>query len=292
MWEEVMTNDETKPVVVGIDGSDAAVDAAQWATVEAVAHDVPLRLIAVANTPRTLVDWELKGPEAEYGESSLRAASAAVAATGESVKVETELLWGPPSNALIAQSRYAAMICLGTVGIGAISRALLGSTAAAVAERAHCPVALIRPTDGAHGAAENWVAVGIEDRPGNDIAVKVALDEARLRHARLVAVGLGCNTFGVTDPQETERRIETWRQQYPDVHIDVFGARAGLADFLAHNRDELARRYAPAPGALSEGHVHPLAVLDDRDAHEVARIVGPHDHALRKHAQCSVLVAR
>lgn len=287
-----MTNDETKPVVVGIDGSDAAVEAAQWAIDEAMAHVVPLRLIAVANTPRTLGDWQLKGPEAEYGQSSLRAASAAVAATGQPVKVETELLWGPPSNALIAESRHAAMICLGTVGIGVVSRALLGSTAAAVAEHAHCPVALIRPTDGAHSAAENWVAVGIEDRPGNDIAVKVALEEALLRHAKLVAVGLGCNAFGVNDARETERLIATWRQQYPDVHIDVFSARDGLADFLADNRDELARRYASATGAHGEGHVHPLAVVDDGDANEVARIVGPHDHALRKHAQCSVLVAR
>ena len=36
------------------------------------------------------------------------------------------------------------MICVGSVGIGAVAREFLGSTAAALAEKAHCPVAIIR----------------------------------------------------------------------------------------------------------------------------------------------------
>jgi nucleotide-binding universal stress UspA family protein len=150
-----MTNDETKPVVVGIDGSNAAIDAAQWAISEALARDVPLRLIFAANTPRTQGDPAIRGPAAEYGQASLRAAAAAVVATGEPVKVETDLLWGPPSNALIAESRRAAMVCVGTVGIGIMARAILGSTATGVATWA-LPVAVIRPRAG----TQQWQRIG------------------------------------------------------------------------------------------------------------------------------------
>ena len=40
-------NDATGPVVVGVDGSKAAINAALWAIDEAVSRDVPLRLIHV-----------------------------------------------------------------------------------------------------------------------------------------------------------------------------------------------------------------------------------------------------
>jgi nucleotide-binding universal stress UspA family protein len=287
-----MTNDEAKPVVVGIDGSDAAIEAARWAIGEAVARDVPLRLISVANTPRTLVDWELRGPEAQYAEASLRAASAAVDSAGLPVKIEAEVLWGPPSNALIRESEHAAMICIGTVGIGAVARVVLGSTAVAVAERADCAVAVIRPAAVTDRPAENWVAVGVNDQPEADFALRVALDEARIRRAPLVAVGLGCNAFGVNSVEQTEHRIQRWRQQYPDVRIDVVSASAGLAEFLADNRSDLAQRYASTDRTHDAGHVQPLAVLASSDVAEVMRIVGPHDHPILKHAQCSVLVAR
>lgn len=287
-----MTNEEIRPVVVGIDGSDAAIDTARWAAGEALARDVPLRLISVANIPPTLMDRELRGPEVEYGQTSLRAASAAVAAVGDPVKVETELLWGPPSNALIAESRHAAMVCVGTVGIGWVARAVLGSTAAAVAEHALCPVAVIRPRTGAHVGVENWVAVGIDGGPEDGAAMKLAVEEAQLRHAPLIAVALGCNGFSVNTVAETERRIQRFRLRYPDVRVDVAETRGGLADFLVDNRGEITRRYSAPADPVRSAAVHPLAVLDGADAGELARIVGPHDHAVLDHPRCSVLIAR
>lgn len=287
-----MGNDEIGPVVVGIDGSDAAIDTAQWAAGEALARDVPLRLISVANIPRTVMDWELKGPEAEHGRIALRAASAAVAAMDDRVKIETELLWGPPSNALIAESRQAAMVCVGTVGIGWVARAVLGSTAAAVAEHAHCPVAVILPNTRGRAGVENWVAVGIDESPGTDAAVTMAVKEAQLRHAPLIAVGLGCNDFDVNNVGETERRVEQYRSRHPDVRIEVAETRGSLADFLVASRGEITRRYSTPTDLERPVAMHPLAVLGSADAGELARMVGPHDHAVRDHPRCSVLIAR
>ncbi|MCP9270984.1 universal stress protein [Mycolicibacterium arenosum] len=285
-----MTDHESTPVVVGIDGSIAAIETAQWAVGEARARDVPLRLISCANVPHTLGDSTPDGPEVEYARTSLREASAAVAATDESVKVEAEISFGPPSNALIAESRHAAMVCVGSVGIGAVARAVLGSTAVDVAQGAHCPVAIIRPATRGRDVG-NWVAVGSENQPADDDTVlRTAFDEARVRHAPLVVVDLSCNTLGTTTGQPVGIRVDGWRQHYPDVDVDVIEARGALAEFLADNRDELDRRY---PRTVALGPVvSPSAVLGSADVAEAARIVGPHDHALREHAMCSVLVAR
>lgn len=277
-------------VVVGIDGSNAAIDTAQWAVREAVVRDVPLKLIFSANTVRTQGHRELTGPDVEYGEQSLRAASAAIDAMAQPVKVETEVVWGPPTNALVEQSRTAALVCVGTVGIGAVSRAVLGSTATGVAGRAHSSVAVIRPRDSR--APANFIAVGIDDRTEVDGVVEPALKEARIRHAPLVAAALGCNVFGVNSEERTELRLEVWRQRYPDVAIDTYEAQASLSDFLADSHDQLRRRYASSGSDESDRIARPLAVLDSADVHDVARIVGPHDHAVLRHGYCSVLVVR
>ena len=73
MWKS------SAPVVVGVDGSDAAINAAKWAIDEAISRDVPLRIVHV-----THIEGDETAPqdafrlEVQYAESSLRAASAAV----------------------------------------------------------------------------------------------------------------------------------------------------------------------------------------------------------------------
>lgn len=42
-------NAASNPIVVGIDGSTAALKAAEWAVDEAVSRDIPLRLIHVTD---------------------------------------------------------------------------------------------------------------------------------------------------------------------------------------------------------------------------------------------------
>lgn len=276
-------------VIVGIDGSVAAIDTAQWAAREAIMRDVPLKLVSAVNTARTPGHRGPTGHEVENGEEFLSAAAAAVYAMAEPVKVETEVVWGPPAEALIEQSRTAALLCVGTVGIGAFARAVIGSTASGVAGRARCSVAVIRPRE-THSAA-NFVAVGIDDRPETDAVIESALREARARRAPLVAAALGCNVFGGNSEDRVEHRLEPWRQGYPDVAIDVREAQANLSDFLADHCDDLRRRYTPSH-LDGDPFARPLAVLDSADIHAVANIVGPHDHAVLRHGYCSVLVIR
>ena len=79
-----------------------------------------------------------------HAETSLREAQSAVEAGGKPVKIETEIPRGPAGPVLFEASRDAEMICVGSVGIGRYARSILGSAATELAEKAHCPVAVIR----------------------------------------------------------------------------------------------------------------------------------------------------
>lgn len=281
----MIAQDDVRPIVVGVDGSDASVGAALWALEEAANRNVPLRLVSVTGIARTRASERMPSPEVEYAESALRMASAAVVANGKQVKLETEILWGPASSALIAESANTALVCVASVGIGAVARAFLGSTVTAVAEGSQCPVAVIRPTSATQGS---WVAVAVDTSVGDDAVVEYALHEARLRHSPLIAVGVGCNLFGVNTPEATTNRTREWAHRYPDIEIETVPTWSNLADFLAKHHDDLSNRHGRSDATVSG----PLAVIDSAEVSQLSGLVGPHGDGPVQHAQCSVLVVR
>ena len=133
---------------------------------------------------------------------------AAVTASGQPVKVETAVVRGDPAMALITESRNAGMVCIGSVGIGRFARALLGSTAAELAEAAHCPVAIIRTQQRRPKPDSALIVVAVNDSPGNDDVVERAIQEAQLRHAPLLALGV-------------------WRKDLREMPYDEFDRRYG-----------------------------------------------------------------
>lgn len=267
-----------RPVVVGIDGSRAAIGAAVWAVNEAVNRDVPLRLVYVTGTSQpSSAPYEANDIEFEYGETSLRTASAAVEEADKKVKVETEILWGAIEDALIEESKSASMVCVGSVGIGWVARRVLGSTAAAVSEKAECTVAVVRYPPQAEPAEETgWIVVGVDDRPGNDRVVIRALEEARLRKAPLRAVGTWSSQLSGVSFDELERRVAEWQRRCPDVDIHPVASAGGLLESLVENHDQTVD----------------LVVVGAADADAIPQIIGPHDRPLVTRGQCSVMVAR
>ncbi len=265
-------------VIVGIDGSQAAIQAAEWAVDEAVSREIPLRLVQVIPEqaePAPLASVGNVRMEVEFGETALRIAAAAVEATGKPVKLETAILQGGPASTLIEESGHAAMICLGSVGIGRFARALLGSTAAELAEGAHCPVAIIRTQQSQPKPGSALIVVAINDSPDNDQVVERAMEEAQLRQAPVLAVGELRKDNGDIPSDELDRRIESWSRRHPNVTIHAGATRADIADFLA----------------VMDRTIQ-LAVIGSTDADQVARLIGPHRHPILGHGECSVLIVR
>jgi nucleotide-binding universal stress UspA family protein len=266
--------ESSQRIVVGIDGSDAAIHAAKWAVAEATSRDIPLRLIHAIAERRPAENAGDESLDIEFGEKALRVACAELHDMGEPVKIEAELLQGPPDSALIKESERAALVCVGSVGIGLIARKVLGSSAEGVAKNARCPVAVIRSRHDAAGPEPEWIAVVVDDSPGNDAVLEHGFREARLRGKPILALGAWRWGLGEIPYQQLNQRLGPWVSAYPEVHVMPAAARRGAAEFLTRTQESVD-----------------LAVVGSRDADEVARMVGPlHPHL--GHAGCSVLVVR
>ena len=142
----------------------------------------------------------------------------------------------------------------------------MGSTATDLAEKAHCPVAIIRPQEEQPRHAINWVVVEVNEQPDNEDVVEVAIQEAKLRQAPVLAVG---NGHGL------EAKVDTWKRRHPDVHIYPVSDVADVVHFLKKHDERLQ-----------------LAVIGGSQAGELAQIVGPYGHPVFHHTESSVLIVR
>ncbi|WAC93810.1 universal stress protein [Mycobacterium sp. Aquia_213] len=262
-----------KPIIVGIDGSQAAIAAALWGVDEAIGNGVPLRLVSVIKKTHPSPDEYAR--DLEYAENSLREAQFAVEATRKLVKVETEILRGPAGPVLVEASRDAEMICVGSVGIGRYARSVLGSTATELAELAHCPVAVLRTDSDQPPPDINWIAVRMTDTPGNDGVVKYAAWEAKLRGAPMLVLGGRPEELTEHADGAFEHRVQDWQQRHPEIRVYPITTKSAIASFLQTNHERVL-----------------LAVISGAEADQVAQLVGPAGHPLFHHPECSVLVVR
>lgn len=258
-----------KPIIVGIDGSQAAIAAALWGIDEAVGRDRPLQLVAVINQTHPSADDYAR--DLGHAETSLKTAQLAVEAAGKPVQITTDIQRGPAATVLLEASRDAEMICVGSVGIGRYSRALLGSTAADLAEKAYCPVAVLR-TD-VEQPPINWIIVRMTQ--DNDAVVEYAAWEAKLRNAPLLALGGRPEDLSEHSDGEFERQVQGWQQVHPEVRVYPITTKSAIAKFLSANGERVQ-----------------LAVIGADEADQLAQLVGPSGHALFAHPRCSVLVVR
>jgi len=262
-----------KVVIAGIDASRAALTAALWGVDEAISRAVPLRLISVIKPTHTSPDDYAR--DLEHAERSLGQARDAIVAGRKGVTVETEIPRAPAGVALIEASRDAEMVCVGSVGIGRYARSLLGSTATELAEKAHCPVAVVR-TESAQPPPEiDWVVVRMTDAPDNENVVKHAAWEANLRRAPMLILGGRPEELTEHADGAFERRVQQWRQRHPEVRVYPITTNFAIASFLQ----------------MSDERVQ-LAVISAAEADQLARLIGPAGHPLFRHPECSVLVVR
>lgn len=137
-------------VVVGIDGSDASMDALRWAADEARQRTATLRVVLA---------WSfLDQPAAPGGDRPFDPSfdqAAAEAVLDEILDAEPDLLEGLeverhaicdlPARALLDQSATADLIVVGARGRGGFTRLTLGSVSHQVAQHAPAPVVVVRP---------------------------------------------------------------------------------------------------------------------------------------------------
>jgi nucleotide-binding universal stress UspA family protein len=256
------------PVVVGIDGWSSAVHAAEWAIDEAVSRDVALRLIHVIQSTSTDIHRE-----SDHAEAALEAARAAILQTDQPVKIETAIGRGPVAATLAAESVGAQLVCIGSEGSARRATKYRGTIAAAVAQLAQCPVAIIRTHRDAPRSESDDIAVIIDDAPNGGAVLEAALDEARLRNATLLALKVAPSRVGGVSSEEVNRRLTDWLGRYPDVQTHTLMVPQGISPFIAE-RDPPVQ----------------LAVMGNIGGDAVARLIDPYDRFVLRHTHCSILL--
>ena len=272
-------------VVVGIDGSRSALDAALWAVDEAVSRDIPLRLVYAIEPPSTDgADPRDAARQLATAEIAVRQAFMAVESTDTPVKIEVEILQDRPTRALLDASRCAAMLCVGSIGLKHSSQGRIGSTAAALAASAHCPVAVVRGHD-PRQSKQKWVVAEVDESAASDGVLRLALEEAQLRGAPVRVLTTWQSRF--TDIHDShavaegnrlakaqlDRRLAQWKKRYPDLDVRAVAAHGSTLNFLTENSGSIQ-----------------LLVVEHERAHGITALVGPPGYAALHDADCSVLI--
>ena len=222
-------------ILVGVDGSVASDSAVRFAAREAALHETPLTLFhVVAPVP----SWATSSEQAKIAaawEANARdvieQARKTAEAAAESVlpDIRSEVTWSAVAPTLIEASSRARMVVVGSNGMGAVGRLVLGSVSDAVLHRARCPVAIIH-IDGPAGT-DAPVLVGLDGSPASEGALQLAFDEASRRKVQLVALhawsdvgvfpilGMDWRDYETKGAQLLAQQLAHWQAQFPDVPV-------------------------------------------------------------------------
>jgi nucleotide-binding universal stress UspA family protein len=140
-------------IVVGVDGSDGAAKALEFAAAEAALRDTPLRIVSAWQVPQLHFaaptgfaappDNETLDALAAGARQIAEGALATVKNVHPPVQCEALVAQGQPADALLAQGAEAELIVVGRRGLGGFKSLLLGSVSQQVVHHATCPVVVV-----------------------------------------------------------------------------------------------------------------------------------------------------
>ncbi|MGW6427588.1 universal stress protein [Nocardia sp. NPDC055053] len=274
-----------RPVVAGVDGSPRSHIALRWAADFAAHHQAALHLVAAVEVP---VEYEpgVSGPLFDgemlyaHGESVVTAAAAEVAPVGDLV-ITTSVEVGDARAILRRHSESARLVVVGSRGLGAVRRTLLGSVSTAVARHAACPVAVVPE---AAASVTGAVVVGVDGSGVSADAVALAFDEASRRRVRVIAVHAWSELFRYESRETMRAEAEAelsaslagYREKYPDLRVERI---------VVEDR--------PARAVLTAAAGAQLIVVGSRDRGGLAgAALGSVAQAVLHGAQCPLIIAR
>ncbi|GAA3222943.1 universal stress protein [Nonomuraea helvata] len=272
----------TGPIVVGVDGSECARAAMEWAVADARRRRLPLKAVHVCERISRGFDSR------KYCLGVLEAAADSARAVSADVEVSTELAEGNVVDVLIRQSASADSLVLGGRGSGGFAELVLGSVGLAVAGHAGGPVVIVRgPAAAEHGR----IVVGEDGSESAREAMAYAVEQARARHAQLLVVhacresvvsayapdyGLMLEDAFQEEARAARERMSLWRAENPDVEI----------------MEQQAREH-PVPALSKASATADLVVVGSRGLGGFASaVLGSVSHGVLHHAVCPVAVVR
>jgi len=243
------TAEANPPVVVGIDGSEAALVALDWAAAHAAASGWPLRLVNVYEEA-PLVPGMVAKTAHEAADEILREAQAHLVARGHGdLDVSMIARHGFARRVLLDEAAGARALVVGREGAGRLTELVLGSTSLACATHARVPVVVVPSTWRPEEPGRRVIVVGVDGSARCQAAIEFAFVTASRWKARLVAVvGVrpqpGPVASHPVDPPDRPQaagmladRLSGWRTRFPDVEVTEVIASGHPADVLAEHAE-------------------------------------------------------
>ncbi|MFI9365652.1 universal stress protein [Kitasatospora sp. NPDC053057] len=144
-------------IVVGVDGSPASEQALRWAVDYAKAVGGTIDAVAAWEYPAfygwggTSVPAEVYNPE-ELAGRTLAESVTKVVGQDAGVPIRESVVPGNAAGALLQTAKGAALLVVGSRGLGGFSGVLLGSVSRHLTEHAPCPVVVVREGHAEGGA--------------------------------------------------------------------------------------------------------------------------------------------
>lgn len=166
--------------IVGLDGSDCATNAMEWAAANAIGRATAIELVMAWQTPVVGVYPMASPVTMPIDDNELRDSAAhdvaAVAAdldTKLDVPVTATVGHGGPAQVLLEASESASLLVIGSRGRGGFARLLLGSTSTQCATHAAVPTIVV-PADVEPKRVERLL-VGLDGSPNSMVALRWAI---------------------------------------------------------------------------------------------------------------------
>ncbi|MEU2912628.1 universal stress protein [Streptomyces massasporeus] len=289
----------TRPITVGVDGSQESLAALAWAAREAVRRGLALRVVhAWRAHAQEVIEAGIAGDadsQAEWVHGAVTEAVGTVTERHPDLAVTTDVVEGPVADTLVAAAADAEMLVLGSRGHGRIVGFLLGSVGQQVIAATTRPVVLVRAGDQPSSeAAGREVVVGQQGDPEDSAeALRFAFETAAARGATVRVVRAWnlppvfayspgslklLDEAGGLEPYERKglaAAVRPWRERFPDVaveeHVEMGSASqvllsvAGTAQLMVVGRRAHRTAVGARIGSVAHGMLHhadcPVAVV-------------------------------
>jgi nucleotide-binding universal stress UspA family protein len=202
-------------IVVAVDGSDHGQRALRWAACQAALEHRRLLVVGVGD-----------GASAAVTE-----ASGAALALHPDLTLLPHVATGDVRSVLIECSASAAMLVLGSRGLGPVRSILLGSVSAAVSAHASCPVVICRPAaDQEPRGSGSGIVVGADGTPESRPVLEFAYRQAQLRGLPLTVLHSFFDAAAAVAEYRRARGLEPEMPELEDLRAGLSESVAGLAE--------------------------------------------------------------
>ncbi|MEV0283557.1 universal stress protein [Kribbella sp. NPDC050820] len=286
----------TQPILIGYDGSAASLAALRWAAAEARRQLVPLRVLHVAPWP---IVRSVTGAAVMLRQDSIRTAAErlldqacrSVRSAYPGLTVEVEVVFGDTGPVLLREAADAAMLVLGSTGLGEFREFATGSVTTHVATHAHCPVVAVPA--GWTPEPDGEVVVGVDGSERSTAAIDFAFRHVEQSGARLTAL-LAWHDPVSTGPGDMVPVVYDLDALERDSALVLAETLSGhLADHPDIKVTERVVHAAAADALLDASRTAQLVVVGSRGRGAVrGLLLGSVSRDLLHHARCPVAVVR